>query len=130
MKPRVKIHRGKLEVTVHPDGRVEMMAQLTGELFKQNGMWVSFCPTLDLSTCGHTRKEAVANTREAVRAFFSSCLEHGTLNAALAELKWTREDKINLDGLVRRERPAQAALPAFMIDKIRRDGTWLGEVRI
>lgn len=82
---------GGLRVRPLEDGRTEVAAFLKGYLTQQAGMWVSECPPLDLATCGRTKAEALVNTKDAIEAFFESCIARGTLRAALKNLGWNLE---------------------------------------
>lgn len=48
--------------------------------------WVGWCPSLRVFSCGDTEEEALAAVREAADLWLESCVERGTLEAALAEL--------------------------------------------
>ncbi len=47
--------------------------------------WIASCPEIDLATQGETYGDAEENLRDALDAWFSTCLEMGTLEAALKE---------------------------------------------
>lgn len=57
----------------------------TGEMFKENGMFVAYCPELDLSSCGKNLTEAKNNLLEATRLFMEESLKMGTLKDILDE---------------------------------------------
>jgi len=57
----------------------------TGEIFKDNGMFVAYCPELDLSSCGKDLAEARKNLLEATRLFMEEALKMGTLKDILDE---------------------------------------------
>lgn len=57
----------------------------TGEIFKENGMFVAYCPELDLSSCGRDLMEAKKNLLEATRLFMEEALKMGTLKDILEE---------------------------------------------
>jgi predicted RNase H-like HicB family nuclease len=57
----------------------------TGEIFKENGMLVAYCPELDLSSCGRDLAEAKKNLLEATRLFMEESLKMGTLKDILEE---------------------------------------------
>ena len=116
-------HRGKIMVWRDAQGKDQVTFQVTGTLFMEGRVWVSHCPALDLSTCGRTREEAMANTREAIQLFFEECLRRGTLEAALRELHW------NLTRFEPRLALQTTAQPAIMIDQTRDDG-WRGQVQL
>ena len=65
---------------------VSVRVQLHGHIKKEkSGMYVSYCPALDLCSQGKTEKEARKNIIEATRLFIESCFEDGTLNEVLHE---------------------------------------------
>ncbi len=49
------------------------------------GMYVSYCPALDLYSQGKTITEAKKNIIEATELFIESCFERGVLNKVLAK---------------------------------------------
>ena len=126
---RIRRHQGRVEITRTKPGHLEIKSIISGELHKEDRMWVSVCPPLDLVTCGPTNKEALDNTQEAIAIFFKSCIERGTLEKALLELGWKKDDvqiltlPIHLEAL-------EPIPPAFVIDKVRKDGTWKGTLRL
>lgn len=69
------------------------VARLTLSLpvtFQQEGNWiVASFPHLDLSSQGHTHKEAESNLIEAAQLFLEDCLERGVLGEVLQECGFT-----------------------------------------
>jgi len=55
--------------------------------------YLASCPYLDVQTQGCTRKKAKENLAEALRLFFISCIERGTLSKVLAECNITPAKK-------------------------------------
>ncbi|MGI9306076.1 MAG: type II toxin-antitoxin system HicB family antitoxin [Gammaproteobacteria bacterium] len=49
------------------------------------GMYVSYCPSLDLYSQGETAKEARLNIIEAAELFIETCFDEGTLQDVLRE---------------------------------------------
>lgn len=49
------------------------------------GMYISYCPALDLYSQGDTRAEAKKNIKEATGLFLQSCIERQTLQRVLTE---------------------------------------------
>lgn len=45
-------------------GPIHIVAKMTGEIYKEDKKWISYCEPLDIYTCGHTKKEAIENTKE------------------------------------------------------------------
>ena len=52
---------------------------------EQRECWVASCPEIDLVTQGDTFEDAEKNLRDAIDGWFGTCLEMGTLDAALKE---------------------------------------------
>ncbi len=70
--------------------RDRIQATLPVIFLKEGGMFVAYCPLLDLSTCGETFDEAKKNVGEALDIFFEECVRRGTLNEALGSLGWQK----------------------------------------
>ena len=58
---------------------------LTGEIWQEGNMYTSYCPELDVASCGHTIEEAKKNLLEVIDIFIEETLEMGTLS-------WSRFD--------------------------------------
>ncbi|NQT27118.1 type II toxin-antitoxin system HicB family antitoxin [candidate division KSB1 bacterium] len=52
---------------------------------KEDGVFISCCPILDVYSQGYTEKEARDNLKEALVMFLESCIERGTLDTILKE---------------------------------------------
>lgn len=52
--------------------------------------WVAHCPALDVASQGKTREDAKRCLEEAIELWVESCLERGTLEAALREVGFER----------------------------------------
>ena len=52
---------------------------------KEEGLFISCCPVLDIYSQGKTAAEARKNIIEATRLFITACFERGTLDAVLKE---------------------------------------------
>lgn len=128
---RKVLHRGHIRTTVKDDGSVEIIASLSGELGKEGKQWISWCPALDLYTCGASRGEALENTKEAIRIFFETCIRHRTLETALLkELGWTKSVEVSVDGLAAPANLCRSPVPpAFVLDKMS-GNQWKGHVRL
>ena len=57
----------------------------TGEIFKEDGMFVAYCPELDVSSCGITIDEAKKNLLQATKLFIEESQKMGNLKAILEE---------------------------------------------
>jgi predicted RNase H-like HicB family nuclease len=58
---------------------------IPAKIKKKKDCYVSSCDVLDIRTQGYTEKEARQNLVEAIKLFFISCYERGTLDEALKE---------------------------------------------
>jgi len=59
-------------------------------LFKKRPKYyVVYCPILDVTTQGETKKKAIANIKEATQLFLINCFERGTLDKVLKECGFT-----------------------------------------
>jgi predicted RNase H-like HicB family nuclease len=54
-------------------------------VFKEDTAYVSYCPELDISSCGNTLEEAKEMLKTAVRLFLEEAGKMGTLNDILEE---------------------------------------------
>lgn len=70
--------KGKME-------KVFFEITLPVKIKKEEGVYISCVPVLDIYSQGDTKTEAKNNIVEAVRLFFLSCLERGTLETVLKE---------------------------------------------
>ena len=64
---------------------IEMKFALPVTVKKKTKWYVACCPILDVYSQGETEKKATANLVEALKLFFISCIERGTLDAAMKE---------------------------------------------
>ncbi|MBI1354649.1 MAG: type II toxin-antitoxin system HicB family antitoxin [Acidobacteria bacterium] len=62
-----------------------LAVRLEARVRRAGALWVAACPPLDVVTQADTQPEALAALREAVEAWFESCVERGVLDAALRE---------------------------------------------
>jgi len=65
---------------------VSLTVRLEARLHETGQVWVAACPALDVVTQAESRPAAADGLREAVEAWFESCIERGTLEAALREV--------------------------------------------
>ena len=61
--------------------------------FQENGIWVSYCPALELSSYGETPEEAKAAFDEAMEIFLEETNRKGTLERHLLKLGWKLQQK-------------------------------------
>lgn len=62
-------------------------------ILKEGSVFVAYSPALDISTVGNSFEEAQRRFEEAVEIFFEEIVENKTLEAALSELGWQRENE-------------------------------------
>lgn len=67
----------------HP--RRSKTLRLTGEVWREGHMYVSYCRELDLASCGRTVEEAWKNLHEAFQIFLEETAKKGTLRELLEE---------------------------------------------
>lgn len=72
--------------------RAQIVAQLPVIFLREGKYYVAFTPALDLATQGKTYEEARKNFAEAVNIFFEETVKRGTLDKALRELGWKKQD--------------------------------------
>jgi predicted RNase H-like HicB family nuclease len=59
--------------------------EFDGIIFKEGNTYVSYCPKLDVSSCGNTIEEARKNLKVAVSLFLEEAEKMGTLEEILQE---------------------------------------------
>lgn len=62
-------------------------------LFKENKQWISYCPSLELSSYGDTQQEAKEAFDEALNIFLTEVERKGTLERELLRLGWQLQQK-------------------------------------
>ncbi len=62
-----------------------MKFRLTEEIWKEGNMYVSFCPELDISSCGEDVHQAKANLLEAIHINIEESRKMGTFEQFLDE---------------------------------------------
>jgi len=70
-----------------------MRLRFTSLIFKEKDMYVSYCPELDVSSCGKDVDKARKNLLEAVSIFLEETKSMGTLNEILEEAGYMPVDK-------------------------------------
>ena len=116
---------GMLSVT-RQGKKTSVVGTLDGFVFKEGRAWVAYCRSLDLSSCGTSPEAALRAVEEAIGLWIESCIERGTLEAALSELGWVCQDqKGQLADCRQTKLP-----PAFMIERMTRTGNeWSRPIR-
>jgi predicted RNase H-like HicB family nuclease len=59
--------------------------KLPAKVKRERRYFVSTCPILDVWSQGETKEKALQNLAEALKLFFFSCFERGTLNQVLKD---------------------------------------------
>lgn len=90
--------------------------QLDTEVRRSGSTFVARAPGLDLASQGDTEEKALENLGEAVQLFFESCIERGTLEAALKELGFAPTDRLPSA----RKDPSPTVTIPFMLEASRR----------
>lgn len=62
-----------------------MKFRLTEEIWKEGNMYVSYCPELDISSCGEDVQQAKVNLLEAIHINIEEIREMGTFEQFLDE---------------------------------------------
>ena len=62
-----------------------MKFKLTEELWKEGNMYVSYCPELDIASCGETVYQAKNNLKEVILINLEEARKMGTLDQILQE---------------------------------------------
>ncbi len=58
---------------------------VTTQIFKEDDVFVSYCPQLNVSSFGDTPEDALESIHEALSLFLKECQRMGTLNEVLEE---------------------------------------------
>jgi len=72
-----------------------MKIKVTEEVWKEGNMYVSYCPELDMASCGKSIEESKKNLKEVISINFVECQKMGTLNELLQDAGFT-EDQNNV----------------------------------
>jgi len=69
--------------------------KVTEEIWKEGNMYVSYCPELDMASCGVSLEESKKNLKEVILINFEECRAMGTLNQLLQDAGFA-EDQNNV----------------------------------
>jgi predicted RNase H-like HicB family nuclease len=69
---------------VKPMGE-KMKLKLTEELWKEGNMYVSYCPELDIASCGESVDQAKRNLKEVILINLEEARKLGTLDSLLKD---------------------------------------------
>jgi hypothetical protein len=78
-----------------------MKVKVTEEIWKEGNMYVSYCPELDIASCGESVEESKKNLKEVISINFVECKKMGTLDQLLQEAGFSEDQGSVL--LVRKE---------------------------
>lgn len=70
----------------------EMKIEFDSVVFEEGNAFVSYCPKLDVSSCGSDLDQARMNLKTAVRLFLEEAEKLGTLEEILDEAGYQRSD--------------------------------------
>lgn len=59
-------------------------------IFRENDLFIAYCPSLDLSSSGESFNDAISNFYEMFQLYIESCVENKTLFADLAAHGWKK----------------------------------------
>lgn len=67
----------------------EYHLSITFFVFQEEGKYIAYCPSLDLSSSGDTFNTALGNFYEMLQLHLECCVEYGTLRDDLLSHGWT-----------------------------------------
>ena len=110
------------------DNRSEYRFQIEFLVFQENGVYVSYCPALDISSSGKSFNEAIGNFYEMFQLHIECCIENNTLHDDLLAHGWVldKEDVFppKFSSLVRKKELQRLLNGSFGFEKV------VGSVRI
>ena len=65
--------------------KITLVLEITVRIFKEGKQYVSYCPELDLASCGKTYKQAEERFKEALSLFLDEAEAMGTLREILVK---------------------------------------------
>lgn len=69
----------------------KMKIKLTEELWKEGNMYVSYCPELDIASCGDSIEQAKKNLMEVILINFEEAQKMGTFDRLLEEAGFVKD---------------------------------------
>lgn len=82
-----------LKTSAKDNSANEYRFQLEFYVFQEDGNYIAYCPSLDLSTSGDTFNEAVGNFYECFQLHIECCVDYGTLYDDLIAHGWKMRKK-------------------------------------
>lgn len=62
-----------------------MNLSIITQIWKENNIYIAYCPLVDISSCGESMEEAKKNLYEAIEAFMEEAKKMNTLDEILKE---------------------------------------------
>ena len=82
-----------LKTEAHDNQNREYRFNIEFYVFMEDETYISYCPSLDISTSGKTFNEAVGNFYEMFQLYIESCVENKTLHDDLLAHGWKMQAK-------------------------------------
>ncbi len=73
--------------------RISLQINVQVALFQEDGIWVAYCPALEVSSYGDEKEEAKQGFEEAMQIFLIETERKGTLEKCLLKLGWQLQQK-------------------------------------
>ena len=67
-----------------------LSAKLPVEIFKEGGLFIAYCPALDISTSAESLAEVRKMFAEMVNIFFEEVIKMGTMDEVLSQCGWRK----------------------------------------
>ncbi|HJZ05545.1 hypothetical protein A2634_00065 [Candidatus Amesbacteria bacterium RIFCSPHIGHO2_01_FULL_48_32] len=83
-------------------------------VIKEGDSFIAYSPALDLSTAGETYAEAKKRFEEAVGIFFEEISQKNTVDKALTELGWQKQNNEYLPPMVVGSQTENFSVPRFV----------------
>lgn len=77
-----------LRTSAKDNASMEYRFQLVFYVFQEDGVYIAYCPSLDISTSGKDFNGAVGNFYECFQLHVECCVESGTLHDDLSAHGW------------------------------------------
>jgi predicted RNase H-like HicB family nuclease len=68
-----------------------MKIKVTEEIWKEGNMYVSYCPELDMASCGESVEESKKNLKEVISINVAECQKMGTLSQLLQDAGFSQD---------------------------------------
>jgi len=81
---KVKLNTSAVEINTGDEYRFNIEFYV----YKQDGKYIAYCPSLDLATSASNFNEAVSNFYECFQLYVETCVEAGTLHEDLLSHGW------------------------------------------